>query len=1302
MSQIYERPLSNLSYTNKDFGAIYPELLDLAKTISYKWDPTISNESDPGVVLLKLMAIIADKNNYNIDKNILELFPESVTQTQNAREIFEQCGYTMRHYVAAETAVSLTLVKEPTLSQTDLVELKLESSADLDDPLNERTYSIPQFTMLSDVDNKLIFTLVQDVKLRSTGVTQVCTALQGTIHDYTVNGGTKITRANLDHDNRLYFSEMDVAQNGIFISNDIYSYSDWVPVDNLGIQPLNTPCYKFGISYDGTRCYIEFPSDIDSLMAEGLTIKYIRTRGAEGNTGRKEIAQFYGDISAKKYLTRRPDYSLTPITLTTENVFITNQLPAHGGLDPETIKEAKLNYNKVKTTFDTLVSLNDYTNYIYSSNMVSNGFVCDRSNDVQSVVKIRETNNTTDRIITRVITEGKDALIKPHEIKLYGFEFVESVTSSESFNRTFNVLSEFSVNETHIRDRWEEFDSIKCLLHDVREYEKNKIIMLKNVYPLNIKLIPTHNIEVGSQEETEIIERTRSALYEVLNSRRLKFGSPLNYDVVYDAIVNCDERIRALTIDDIEYETYAVYLKDLNNIQSIRVDSNYQINNLSDDEKTLISNFRKEILARAILCGVTPLYEQDTRFKLTLDQTSPNIIPDVEMASGKTTLLLEYDGNTGAYKSAELLSNENLVLTAPNLIGVAEYGVYVRYVYDGPNLLSKADKKLTGDNYIVFFWKEDDDEGTPYSYVKYTATSNIYISPSFALKKTVIEEQISSLIEDLPEGSGTLSGSNSGLNDIVSKMNDSSIQAGKKITIKKLNTVTIDKNVSPICWITNNTDSEDRSKSILFNEGESTYTLTSGEYVFYTNNSRTQFNVLGSGTTVSRLTSDGNTITDSKWSIRKPDYSTLVSHGLDYIEEEKLWFTLPTDTKLQVLENEFVQLGPKSTLYLSTVDGNMIKDTVNNGGTYDSVDIQYLVIDGTEGIKSALFDSDSNAWVLDTTPLEDTTAFTLSYTTSENSAREFLAVKSDDEAAWKCNMYLMLNTTSNSVIELVNDSTSYKQQSLTLTSKASVSIGGGTNSFYVQTSLPVNAVLQGSKNITYTDTYTGALHNIDFLYYGKVEDEDKDYTLNEDSKLIIELTATESSANLTVPFKSIVSELTTSIVTDEESKCNFIIPVYISRPLNDEETIEFMVGETTIKVGGEIPEDETVDNSPKSQYQYIYCEITKDADTDKTITITSTDLAEPVEIIISPAIPYSYAHTLVDEGHVKTQIMMYDADNRFNYTYYPEETMKIEDPLNSNSFFDADHPYNAFTIPQWVNVDTKRNRINITRVSSRG
>ena len=56
-----QNPLGPLSYTDTDFESVYVELLDLVKQLTYKWDPSVSNESDPGVILLKLNALIADK-----------------------------------------------------------------------------------------------------------------------------------------------------------------------------------------------------------------------------------------------------------------------------------------------------------------------------------------------------------------------------------------------------------------------------------------------------------------------------------------------------------------------------------------------------------------------------------------------------------------------------------------------------------------------------------------------------------------------------------------------------------------------------------------------------------------------------------------------------------------------------------------------------------------------------------------------------------------------------------------------------------------------------------------------------------------------------------------------------------------------------------------------------------------------------------------------------------------------------------------------------------------------------------------
>ena len=90
-----------LSATKKDFYQIWNELLETARKISERWDPTSTNESDPGIVLLKVLTAVADKLNYNIDKNTLEAFMPSATQVESMRKLTEMMGYPMKHYIAA-------------------------------------------------------------------------------------------------------------------------------------------------------------------------------------------------------------------------------------------------------------------------------------------------------------------------------------------------------------------------------------------------------------------------------------------------------------------------------------------------------------------------------------------------------------------------------------------------------------------------------------------------------------------------------------------------------------------------------------------------------------------------------------------------------------------------------------------------------------------------------------------------------------------------------------------------------------------------------------------------------------------------------------------------------------------------------------------------------------------------------------------------------------------------------------------------------------------------------------------------
>ena len=249
--------------------------------------------------------------------------------------------------------------------------------------------------MVCNSDKSVVYTLlgpasgttddnfnVVDSKLPCDGQAVVFKAIQGVAINYAINGVTNITPDYLDDKNRLYFDSTDIAENGIFITNvGENNYKDWVRKDNLVAEALSNTFYKFGVSSDGDYCYIEFPEDCDQIFKRGINITYIRTTGSQGNVKAKELSQFYNDLSVTG-----PSGEST--TLNSDNVSITNPASAATGADPEDIDSAYRNYQRVVGTFNTLVTLRDYLNYILRSGLVSNGFVCDRTNDVQSTYKV--------------------------------------------------------------------------------------------------------------------------------------------------------------------------------------------------------------------------------------------------------------------------------------------------------------------------------------------------------------------------------------------------------------------------------------------------------------------------------------------------------------------------------------------------------------------------------------------------------------------------------------------------------------------------------------------------------------------------------------------------------------------------------------------------------------------------------------------------------------------------------------------------------------------------------------------------
>lgn len=482
----------SISYTNLDFSSIYTETLDLVKKLTYKWDPSISDESDPGVILVKLSALIADKCNYNIDKSILEAFPLSVTQDANAQQLYEQLGYYMNWYKSATVPVVLNWIKSPDTNESEV-----------------QSYTIPKFTIITDEGENTNYALigvegangivVSDGLLTTDSKELRMIAMEGTPATYTYLGQeTVITSQMVDTEtHRLYFDTPMVSQNGIFITNTKQNnYADWKRVDNIYEQSYNELRYKFGYDNHANSCYLEFPDNYPELFGDGIEIIYMI------------IDETYNDIPAQaleKFLVPFSPKEDAGVILATNNVSIQNYAAATGHAEKENINEAYENYKKTVGTFHTLITLRDYLNYIKSNDLdiCSNAFVCDRTNDVQTVYKIVSKQKSLDSIIVKV----EQIIDKTALESNFDYRFQLTNDTLALSGKTYYEIKNDTLTERVFSDNTNpkdlglyEFVSRVASSHDAMTEFSLRFYLLNNSISLNSKQAFNETFQISTDE----------------------------------------------------------------------------------------------------------------------------------------------------------------------------------------------------------------------------------------------------------------------------------------------------------------------------------------------------------------------------------------------------------------------------------------------------------------------------------------------------------------------------------------------------------------------------------------------------------------------------------------------------------------------------------------------------------------------------------------------------------------------------------------------------------------------------------
>ena len=785
MSQDIVNENQKLSYTNLDFSSIYTEVLDMTKQLTKDWDPSISDESDPGVILVKLSALLADKCNYNIDKSILEAFPLSVTQDSNARQLYEQLGYYMHWYKAATVPVLLRW------KQTSL---------------DEEFYTIPKFSTVTNDDSTVVYTLVgtrgeSDVVV-SDGIlyldknkTLEMIAYEGIPTSYTFNGTNVITPNMVDSNNRLYLESSYVFENGIFIKNTNQdNYSEWKRVDNLYEYSYNVHRYKFGYDGASNKCYLEFPDNYAELFGEGIEIVYLVFKSDEpfSNIPINYLSKFFTPLNVGN--------DDDEVGLTKEVVEISNNEISIGHADKEGLNEAYKNYKKTVGTFNTLTTLRDYLNYIKSQdlNICSNAIVTDRTNDVQSTYKILTKNNEIESLITQIeqstdsfkyiktkdedvisnktyFVEGNikgvftkvdnptsdninkyyecigEDVLSPFSLKFYLLRNSLAITSGTEFNNSFKLTSDVidmdSVLEgsSHLVHT---FEDIEPLPDDIENDLLSRIIMIKNKYPISMN-ISTYNA-VSYDDRLDIYRNIMMAFFKNLDSSNVEFGENVSLEYITDIATKADTRIKQVTFNTTESKSYAVYYNSKTN-QYDEVLLPKSINNLitrlnaehAEYNDILSTAIGKEIVCKSILQGTTQLLIPDDDFNYHLNQKFLEYRDEVRYLTGEAIIDMNNTDSSETYKvvdgdttkttnSYTLKENEVLTLFRPALKDDQEFTSGVHYDYNVySDIGSGQSYQLKLGERFVFFTSNLDSSGKLESFTVYVFNEGSIISPTF-------------------------------------------------------------------------------------------------------------------------------------------------------------------------------------------------------------------------------------------------------------------------------------------------------------------------------------------------------------------------------------------------------------------------------------------------------------------------------------------------------------------------------------------------------------------------------------------
>ena len=395
-----------VNYTSRDYQSLLQDFIDAVPKLTELWKPEA--EADPGMVIGKYIASVAEVLGINVDLLANEIFAPSVSQRKNAEKIFSLIGYELGWYVAARTEITFTNVSSVPVT----IDFGFNGSnfatvnayTDITNASRVITYNILPLTNTygatdtrsrrdivgGDVD---VFADTDEVQLAAgESVTRV--GIEGEIRSYTVS-----VQQVKDNNYIIKLPSQHIDTTAILIkaktslNADSFLTTQWIQCSNPA--EFITPEPRFAVTYDSySNAQVQISNYLNQLedySSNYLTVYWIDCSGVIGCVGENVLSNF---LPAKQTGTENVSDSLT-----ISNLSNTVELPHTNvvtGASPETAKEAYFNSRNYINTWDSLVTLPDYQRFLSREPGVDCAYVIDCQKALDINLAIYNDENLTD------------------------------------------------------------------------------------------------------------------------------------------------------------------------------------------------------------------------------------------------------------------------------------------------------------------------------------------------------------------------------------------------------------------------------------------------------------------------------------------------------------------------------------------------------------------------------------------------------------------------------------------------------------------------------------------------------------------------------------------------------------------------------------------------------------------------------------------------------------------------------------------------------------------------------------------